>query len=1062
MSQLIDDPHWYRDGVIYEVSVRSYADSNGDGIGDLDGLTSRLDHIQRLGITAIWLLPIGPSPGRDDGYDVSDHTSVHPDLGTLASFKRLIREANARNIRVICELVLNHTSDQHPWFQRARNAPHGSKYRDWYVWSDTPDKYAETRIIFTDTETSNWTWDPVAGAYFWHRFFSHQPDLNYDNPDVRAAVLKFIDFWFNLGVAGLRLDAVPYLFEAEGTNCENLPATHAFLKDLRRHVDERFPGRMLLAEANQWPEDAAEYFGDGDECHMNFHFPVMPRIFMAVHKEQRAPIVDILEQTPEIPEGCQWATFLRNHDELTLEMVTDEERDYMYRIYAEDPKMRINVGIRRRLAPLLGGDRRKIELLNAILFSLPGTPIVYYGDEIGMGDNIYLGDRFGVRTPMQWSPDRNAGFSTAPPQRLHLPVITDARYHYESVNVEIQQDDPNSLLWWMSQLINLRKRHPVFGRGDLTFIEPENPHVLAYVRHMEGENPILVVANLSRHAQFTELDLSDYVGSEIREMFGQTPFPTIDEQPWRISLAPFGFFWFTIKVMEAEEQIDGEDPHVEHSWAGLVRRKLAPLEPALQRYLRESRWFAGHSRNIFTTSFDDIVTVGPTTSIVTISAHHEDRDDTYVVPLHLIPGDTRPDEGSVVARCREGWIIDAMTSPTGVAALFPLFAARRAQRPKGTELWGATAMRNMLSGTPTIRIPDFEQSNSGAFIDDAAFLKVIRRPEPGLSPEVELGGQLAKSPAAHLVAPLLASVDLTTPSGTRTIATVHELVAHDAEAWALALDRAQRFLETSLGVVNPDEDSIEALVDADDALRLGHDTASLHLGLMHSTDADMAPEFMSTLTRRALVQQIRQGVRTTLGLLRRHRHHFDERFQTGAEELLDHSADLLAIIDAVRQHDLQLLRFRPHGDLHLGQVLVRGGEHVFIDFEGEPDRPIGERRIKRTGLVDIAGMVRSYDYAGHMAARHVDERGITHGASAAEVSHAAQIWVDAMTHAYVKGYREIASDVPGLWPDGPGAEAMYRSCIIDKAAYELRYEMSYRAEWAWVPLEALIRIVRED
>jgi len=442
-----DEALWYKDAIIYEVPVRAYRDSNGDGIGDFAGLTEKLDYIRDLGVTAIWILPFYPSPLRDDGYDIADFTAVHPSYGTLRDVKRLIREAHARGLRVITELVCNHTSDQHAWFQRARRAKPGSTARDFYVWSDTPDRYTDARIIFTDTETSNWTWDATAGAYYWHRFFSHQPDLNFDNPAVHNAIIKAMDFWLSMGVDGLRLDAIPYLYEREGTNCENLPETHGFLKMLRSHVDRNYPGRMLLAEANQWPEDSVAYFGNGDECNMAFHFPVMPRMFMAVRMEDRLPIVDIMEQTPAIPDTSQWAMFLRNHDELTLEMVTDEERDYMYRAYAHDPQMRINVGIRRRLSPLLGNNRRRIELMNGLLFSLPGTPVLYYGDEIGMGDNVFVGDRNGVRTPMQWNGDRNAGFSSANRQQLYLPVVVDPEYHYEAVNVEVQQANPQSLLW---------------------------------------------------------------------------------------------------------------------------------------------------------------------------------------------------------------------------------------------------------------------------------------------------------------------------------------------------------------------------------------------------------------------------------------------------------------------------------------------------------------------------------------------------------------------------------------------------------------------------------------
>jgi maltose alpha-D-glucosyltransferase / alpha-amylase len=539
-------PLWYKDVVIYQLHVRAFYDSTGDGIGDFIGLTSKLDYLQDLGVTALWLLPFYPSPLKDDGYDIANYTNVHPAYGTLRDFKAFLREAHNRGLRVITELVLNHTSDQHPWFQRARRAKPGSPHRDFYVWSNTPEKYKEARIIFKDFEPSNWTWDPVAKAYFWHRFYSHQPDLNFENPLVRRELLETVSFWLNLGVDGMRLDAVPYLFEQEGTNCENLPETHAFLKELRRYVDENYPGRMLLAEANQWPEDAIAYFGDGDECHTAFNFPVMPRLFMAKQMEDRFPIVDILQQTPAIPANCQWVLFLRNHDELTLEMVTDEERDYMYRVYAHDPQARINLGIRRRLAPLLNDNRRTIELLHGLLFSLPGTPVIYYGDEIGMGDNIYLGDRDGVRTPMQWSADRNAGFSLANPQRLYLPLVIDPEYLYETVNVENQRNNPQSLWWWIKRLIAVRNQHPAFGRGTLELLLPDNAKVLAFVRQFE-EDRVLVVANLSRFSQYVELDLSAMESYVPMELFGHHSFPPIGKLPYLLTLGPHSFYYFSLE-----------------------------------------------------------------------------------------------------------------------------------------------------------------------------------------------------------------------------------------------------------------------------------------------------------------------------------------------------------------------------------------------------------------------------------------------------------------------------------------------------------------------------------
>ncbi|MBN8468319.1 maltose alpha-D-glucosyltransferase [Corallococcus exiguus] len=546
------DPLWYKKALIYELHIRAFHDSNGDGHGDIPGLIEKLPYLQDLGVDCLWLLPHYPSPLRDDGYDIADYYGIHPDYGTLADFQRLVEEAHKRGLRIIIELVVNHTSDQHPWFQEARRDPKSPK-RNWYVWSDTDESYKGARIIFTDTERSNWTWDPVAKQYFWHRFFSHQPDLNYDNPEVQEAMLDVMRFWLNMGVDGFRCDAVPYLFEREGTNCENLPETHAFLKRLRKTIDSEYQGKVLLAEANQWPADVRVYFGEGDEFHMGFHFPVMPRLFMAVRREDRTPIVEIMQQTPDIPDTCQWAIFLRNHDELTLEMVTDEDRDYMYREYATDPRMRINLGIRRRLAPLMDNGRRRIELMHSLLFTLPGTPVLYYGDEIGMGDNIYLGDRNGVRTPMQWTGDRNAGFSRADYARLFAPVIADPVYGYQSINVEAQERQKSSLLQWVKRMIGIRQRYPVFAMGTLRFLTTENRKVLAFVREWKGQT-VLVVCNLSRFAQPGVLDLREFEGSIPVELIGETPFPRISDLPYQLSMGPYMFLWFRLdKPLQAKE-----------------------------------------------------------------------------------------------------------------------------------------------------------------------------------------------------------------------------------------------------------------------------------------------------------------------------------------------------------------------------------------------------------------------------------------------------------------------------------------------------------------------------
>ena len=753
---------WYRDAIIYETHVRAFADSNGDGIGDFTGLAQRLDYLADLGVTAIWLLPFYPSPLRDDGYDISDYRTVHPDYGDLRSFRRFLAAAHQRNIRVITELVVNHTSDQHPWFQRARRAPKGSPERDCYVWSDDAKGYPDARVIFSDFETSNWTWDPVAGAYFFHRFYSHQPDLNYDNPDVEAAVFEVLDFWFDLGVDGLRLDAVPYLVEREGTNCENLPETHDVLKRLRKHLDANYPDRMLLAEANQWPEDAASYFGDGegDECHMNFHFPVMPRLFMALRLEHRTPIIDIMEQTPEPPPGGQWATFLRNHDELTLEMVTDEERDLMLRAYATDIEMRINLGIRRRLAPLLGNDRRKIELLNALLFSLPGTPVIYYGDEIGMGDNVYLGDRNGVRTPMQWSPDRNGGFSSTNPHKLYLPLITEQGFHYESVNVENQQGNSSSLLSWMRQLIALRKRHRVLGRGHIEFLEPENHHVIAFVRTpadpaTEREEPMLCVANLSRLAQHTELDLREFAGSVPIEVFGLNRFAPITDRPYPLTLAPYGFFWLALDDGHDDDDTGSGTaapaaaaPRLTGTWPEVLRRR-ASLGRTIGRWLPGRRWFSGKGATILDVGVDDVIELrdDPAVALVIVRTSFTEGDDhRYAVPLqHLDEAaaleldQERP--GTVIALIDDGAIIDAMASRDGAAAVAGAALRRRTRR--GRELLAVghprrTGLTKLAENPREVQPLGVEQSNSSAVLGGRVIAKLIRLLTPGENPDVTL------------------------------------------------------------------------------------------------------------------------------------------------------------------------------------------------------------------------------------------------------------------------------------------------------------------------------------
>jgi maltose alpha-D-glucosyltransferase/alpha-amylase len=789
---LIDDPLWYKDAVIYEVRARSFYDSNGDGVGDLEGLRNKLDYLADLGITALWLLPHYPSPGRDDGYDCADYTDVHSDVGTIEDFDALVNEAHKRGIRVITELVLNHTSDQHPWFQRARRAPPGSPDRDFYVWSDTADRYKDARIIFRDFEPSNWTWDPVAKAYFWHRFFAHQPDLNFENPAVHEALFATVDFWLARGVDGLRLDAVPYLYEREGTNCENLPETHAFLKKLRAHVDAKFPNRMLLAEANQWPEDAAAYFGDGDECHMNFHFPIMPRLFMSIHMEDRFPIIDILKQTPELHPNCQWAMFLRNHDELTLEMVTDEERDYMYKVYAHEAQMRINLGIRRRLAPLVGNDRKKMELLNGLLFSMPGTPVLYYGDEIGMGDNVWLGDRNGVRTPMQWSSDRNAGFSRANPQRLILPINIDPEYHYEALNVEYQQSNPNSFLWWTKRLIALRKRFRAFGRGEVDFLHPSNPRVLAFVRrYQEGDHEeiILVVANLSRHVQFVELDLSSMRGMVPVELMGRTRFPAIGELPYLLTLGGHDFYWFSIEApkpgVEERRSLTGPVMLTCTSVDALLfGDEQSLLEEALPSFLHARGLVSSTVTGARITETARLTDTDSPLVYLFVRVEYVDTDpESFALPLQVVT--EAPAGAEIVAALH---VHDAQGGPATTMALIEATPEGAARMLIGSAVRGLTfpTTEGKLAGgvipgesidvdaLRDARVLSVDRLGASIAYGNTAVLKLLYRMEDGTAPELEVARFLQSSGAAPMDAvrpPTPSTPSLITTMGKRPSAT---------------------------------------------------------------------------------------------------------------------------------------------------------------------------------------------------------------------------------------------------------------------------------------------------
>jgi maltose alpha-D-glucosyltransferase / alpha-amylase len=1106
------DPTWYKDAVIYELHVRSFADSTGDGTGDFPGLTGKLDYLRDLGVTALWLLPFYPSPLVDDGYDISDYTNVHPSYGTMRDFRIFLREAHARGLRVIIELVLNHTSDEHWWFQRARRAPSRSVDRDFYIWSDTATKFAGARIIFKDYERSNWTWDPVAKAYYFHRFYSHQPDLNYDNPAVERAIFRTIDSWLEMGVDGLRLDAAPYLFKREGTNCENLPETHALLKALRRHVDERFPGRMLLAEANQWPEDAAAYFGTGrgDECHTAFHFPLMPRLFMATRMGSRFPIIDVLHQTPDIPADCQWLLFLRNHDELTLEMVSDEERDYMYRVYAQDPRMRLNLGIRRRLAPLLGNDPRLIELMNGLLMSLPGTPVLYYGDELGMGDNVYLGDRNGVRTPMQWSPDRNAGFSRANPQRLYLPVIIDPEYHYERVNVEVQQANPTSPLWHMKRLIALRRETRVFGRGTMTFLYPPNPRVLAFVRAYEGEQ-VLVVANLSHLAQAVDLDLSSYRGLRPIELFGRTPFPPVTEGPYRLTLSPHGFLWFRLEVPTTPAptlELAPVEPlalAARGNWATLEEPSVKEtLEAFLPRYLPRQRWFRGKGLSIDSAHIVRMPSIGSDPEGVHLAfvevRFSEGEPQVYLMPLALVDAGppTSLAEGPpahVLASFRPtpgtgDRLLHEVAQETDFVRDVVARIARNRRRTlvEGEELIAARTEKfengesSPLTALPVVPLTA-EQSNSSAKLGDRYILKLYRLVESGPNPEVEIGTYLAKK-ASPPVAPFAGHLTLRDFRGeSSTLASLHRLVPNEGDAWGLALDELHDYFDrarsrrASGGAFPPEAQRRLDFLGAEPpalagelvgsflglAHRLGERTAEFHRLLGEETyDAAFAPEPFDQLYVRSIYQRMQTLRQQTFELLRTTAERLPDPTRAFAEQVIDWDQEIDDRFRRLLNRQFGGQRIRIHGDYHLGQVLWTGKDFVLIDLEGEPQRPLSERRLKRSPLRDVSGMIRSFDYAARVALRAIPVSADGGSLEREALAPLAEQWVSWVGAAFLRGYWSKSGDVAYLPPGPAERRTLLSAYMVEKAIYEIGYELNNRPSWVDIPMRGLLHILNSE
>ncbi|WP_227370229.1 maltose alpha-D-glucosyltransferase [Halomonas sp. M20] len=1088
----LDDPLWYKDAVIYQVHVKSFFDANDDGIGDFQGLIDKLDYIVSLGVNTIWILPFYPSPRRDDGYDIAEYCNVSPDYGTLEDAQRFIDEAHKRGLRVITELVINHTSDQHEWFQRARNAPPGSPERDFYVWSDTDQAYQGTRIIFLDTETSNWTWDPVAGAYFWHRFYSHQPDLNFDNPKVLEEVLRVMGYWLDMGIDGLRLDAIPYLVEREGTNNENLPETHVVLKKIRQALDERYPDRMLLAEANQWPEDTRPYFGgnesgEGDECHMAFHFPLMPRMYMALAQEDRFPITDILRQTPEIPPNCQWAIFLRNHDELTLEMVTDKERDYLWNHYAADRRARINMGIRRRLAPLMERDRRRVELLNSLLLSMPGTPVLYYGDEIGMGDNIYLGDRDGVRTPMQWSMDRSGGFSRADPASLVLPPIMDPLYGFQSINVEAQSRDPHSLLNSMRRLLAVRSKHRAFSRGSMRTLHPANRHVLAYLREMtldDGTTEVLLcVANLARSAQAVELDMSAFAGQVPVEMVGGSAFPPIGKLPYLLTLPPYGFYWFYLAPETAMPEWHVPTPEPMPDYATLiVKRKLEEIlegsprklleNEILPSYLPKRRWFAAKQQRIEQVTLlyaTPLTNSGRVGLLSEIEVRHAQGVERYQLPFAFLGEEEQErvlPRQLAMARVRRanqvGLLTDAITRDKfALAVVDALRNAATLPSTAGEIRFLPTSLMNELElpEQPEVVQQGVEQSNSSIIVNYQVVLKVLRRVESGQHPEAEMGRYLSEQGFANM-APLYGEVARIEEEGSQTLMLLQGYINNQGDAWSwtrTTLERALRDAEEETQTQAMEESfgarsELEAFAEI-----LGQRLGELHQALAASTqNVDFSPEIADEGQVADWARRIHQQVESALELLSHHRSEAAEAEQRMIDRILEGRDQLLGAIAPLAQQAKGSLLIRNHGDLHLGQVLVANGDAFIIDFEGEPARTLEERRAKDSPYKDVAGMLRSFDYAG--VKLEEGQIGLEGESGSSDSRALSQQILGECRRLFLEGYDHATQDLPHRLQDDAKAKAALDLFLLEKTVYELAYEAANRPAWLSVPLRGLMTI----
>ena len=1071
------DELWYKDAIIYQLHVKAFFDSNNDGMGDFAGLTEKLDYLQDLGVTTLWLLPFYPSPGRDDGYDIGDYGDINPDFGTMKDFRRFIQEAKKRGLRVIIELVVNHTSDQHPWFKRARRSDKKSSARNWYVWSDTDLKYPDTRIIFTDTEKSNWTWDTEAGQFYWHRFFSHQPDLNFDNPRVVSALIQVMKRWLDTGVDGFRLDAIPYLCERDGTSNENLPETHTIIKKFRAELDAYAKGKVLLAEANQWPEDVQEYFGQGDECHMAYHFPLMPRIYMAIAQEDRFPIADIMRQTPDIPANCQWALFLRNHDELTLEMVTDVERDYLWSTYASDPRARINVGIRRRLAPLMDNDRRKIELMNSLLMSFPGTPIVYYGDEIGMGDNIYLGDRNGVRTPMQWTSDRNGGFSRSDPARLYAPMIMDPVYGYEAVNVEAQSRSLGSLLSSTKKLIAIRKSTAAFGRGSMTFIRPENRSVLAYVRQHNDE-VILCVANLSRSAQATELDLSAWKDRIPLEMLGRSRFPAIGELPYMITLGPYGFYWFELQAPDKSEPVKHRAvPEFEtlvvpvgSTWVSLARERGVFEHDVLPGHLARTRWYPEHSpraiqpKLVSAIPFCDVGDNRPWVAF--FEARQHGQTARYVLPMQIewVRFDREHYNPRALAAvrqgAREGTLLDVATDPIFIGLMLRSLRERLTvdESQQGLKLEFRPTSKfddNMVREPSRVRGFESEYPADSALVDHNFAFKLFRKLESGIHPAIEMGRFLTDVAGFAHAPHLLGTSELIEPDGRRcALATLHMQVQNQGDAWTVTAGYLDRLVEEQRFLQDSDGGEPAPLPHM---AQIGRRLAELHLAL--ATDKagpDFMPEPAGDADWQRWRQEIIDGVERALNVLKLYRREPDRPL---IDQLAAQKAALPDILNRLLPRGLALAAIRHHGNFALGQVLIVKDDVSITGFEGEAGRPLAQRRRKMPAARDVAGLIYSIDASAEAALQRAlkvapDDQG--------RLALRLGEWRNRSAEAFLAGYREVMTDAR-LWPDDPWtAQRLIDFFLLEKALYEIEYEAAHRADRLRFPLAAILRMLAQQ